>query len=179
MEENNRTDAAEIKTVYVKEKQRTGWWKIVMMILTILIALSFGLTALFSGISAWQLSRIANYQEASYYQSPGQYGYDPYDYYDDFGGYESEIPSDSGIADDGTADEYLDDIDLGDLFEYFGISGNNGSYGTETPADGSQENGTNRRNENTETNEADSLEDWFNNLFGTGDAGSTQSEQSF
>lgn len=158
---NNIREEAEIKTVYVKEKQRTGWWKIVMLILTILITITFMATALFAGLGAWQLHKIEqNQAEAQiavpqqpepYYGNGGgnsQYGqggyYDDYDYYDGYG-YGADNDDDLSLQD--ILDLYGDDIE--DILNNAG-SNNGGGNGNSSGSG--------------------SFSDWFSDLFGTDDS---------
>lgn len=157
--ENNIREEAEIKTVYVKEKQRTGWWKIVMLVLTILITLTFMATALCTGIGAWQLHKIEQNQEAQiaappqtdpYYGNGGGYGNSQYGN----GGYYDDYDFDDGY---GYGAEKEDDLSLQDILDLYGddldeILGG-GSGGT-----------------NGNSSESGSFSDWLSDLFGTDDS---------
>lgn len=170
--EEIREEAAEVKTVYIKEKKRTGWWKIVMLILTILITLTFGATALFTGLGTWQLYRIAEHQEKAetqtqmtpdpyYYggQGSGQYG-NYGDYYDDYysGDYGYGNNKEDYDLDDILGQYGIDeDFDWNEIGQYFNDGGSNSGSGS---SDSSWQN---------------DFSDWFTSLFGSDEnSGATQ-----
>ncbi len=168
--ENNIREEAEIKTVYVKEKQRTGWWKVVMLILTILITITFAATALFAGIGAWQLNRIAENQEKTQIQMPGYV--DPY-YNGNNGGYSQGGNGGYQYGNGGYNDGYSygsendEDLDWNDIFDYFNSSDNTDGTESETVNGG-----------NTASSDADWQDEfsgWLSDLFGGGNSsGNTQ-----
>ena len=174
MDEKIREEAQEVKTVYIKEKKRTGWWKIVMLILTILITLTFGATALFAGLGTWQLYRIAENQEKieipaqnvpnPYYYGGGQSGNGGY-YDDSYGSNGQEDYSFDDILDQYGIDE---DFDWNDIEQYFGNGGNNGGNNN------GSNNGGNSGN-SSDSSWRDDVSDWFTSLFGNEESsGSTQ-----
>ena len=164
--EEIREEAAEVKTVYIKEKKRTGWWKIVMLILTILITLTFGATALFTGLGTWQLYRIAEHQEKV--ETPAQNVPDPY-YYGGQGG------NNSGYYDDYYNSDYgygssKEDNDLNDILEQYGIDENDWNEIGQYFNDGGSSSGS-----SSDSGWQDDLSDWFTSLFGSDEgSGATQ-----
>ncbi len=177
MEENIREEAA-VKTVYIKEKKRTGWWKIVMLILTILITLTFAATALFAGLGSWQLYRIAeNQEQMKGQQIPG--GYIPFGNgsYNDDDYYQDSVPetgNDSGYQADGETG--IDNIDLDDILEFFGYNGENGSGNTGNSGENIQNPGSSENNTGKDWKE--SISGWMNDLFG-GSGNNDQNTQGF
>lgn len=197
-EEYGKRETAEVKTVYLKEKEKTGWWKIVMLVLTCIITISFCATALFAGLGAFQLSKIADRPEPAVYQSPLP-GYGPAETYDQGNG--SNSPESSGSYAPGY------DIDVEDIIDFFnglGGNGNNGAgdYNDNNNADNNNNNnrndnnanennnnnGSNSNNNNNNNNGSNnkgtdnsggssdfSIIDWFSGLFGN----SGNSELSF
>ena len=169
--EEIREEAAEVKTVYIKEKKRTGWWKIVMLILTILITLTFGATALFTGLGTWQLYRIAEHQEKAETQAPtapdpyyyggqgsGQYGHYG-DYYDDY------YSGDYGYGNN------KEDFDLDDILGQYGIDENDWNEIGQYFNDGGSSSGSG----SSDSGWQDDLSDWFTSLFGSDEgSGATQ-----
>lgn len=175
MEEKNREEAT-VKTVYIKEKQKTGWWKVVMLILTILITLTFAATALFAGLGCWQLYRIAEKQETM--EVPAQTVPDPY-YYGggsqngNNGGYYDDSYGNSGQNDydiDNILDQYGidEDFDWNDIEQYFNNGNNNGNN------NGGNNNGNNNGS-NSQSNWRDDVSNWLTDLFGVDEGnGATQ-----
>lgn len=178
MNDNMEKETAEIKTVYVKEKQRTGWWKIVMLILTILIVLAFGATALFTGIGVWQLNRIAENKEQTQtqYQIPANDGYDYYGggSYDGYGSYYGQNPNSNYNGNYGGSYYGEDDIDLDDIFDYFYShdSSSNGT-GNENVADDFYSDYGYGDSYSADAEDDDSwgaFSDWLTELFGGSDS---------
>lgn len=163
-----REEAAEVKTVYIKEKKRTGWWKIVMLILTILITLTFGATALFTGLGTWQLYRIAEHQEKV--ETPAQNVPDPY-YYGGQGG------NNSGYYDDYYNSDYgygssKEDNDLNDILEQYGIDED---FDWNEIGQYFNDGGNNSGNSSSDSSWQNDFSDWFTSLFGSGEnSGATQ-----
>ena len=175
--EEIREEAAEVKTVYIKEKKKTGWWKIVILILTILITLTFGATALFTGLGTWQLYRIAEHQEKTEVQTPNV----PDPYYYGGNGY-GQSGNNSGYYDDYYNGDYgyghgngKEDYDLDDILEQYGIDedfdwNDIGQYFS----DGGSNNGNGSGSNNSSGSWKDDVSDWFTSLFGSDDNGATQ-----
>ena len=177
MEENKKMEdqykeEAEVKTVYIKEKKRTGWWKIVMLVLAILIAIIFAVNAVLTGFGAWQLKRIADQQENFPMQA------------------QEEILPDNNEGSSG-----LSDINLEDILQFFGYGNQNGSSngGNYTVPDqnddssyfnipdqngGSDIFGEYGLNGEDGNNSGGSFMDWLEGLFGTGDGNGTGQESS-
>lgn len=167
-----KEEAAEVKTVYIKEKKRTGWWKIVMLILTILITLTFGATALFTGLGTWQLYRIAEHQEKvetpaqtvpdPYYyggQGSGQYGNNS-DYYDDY--YNSDYGYGNG----------KEDYDINDILEQYGIDED---FDWDEIGQYFNDGGSNSGSGSSGSSWKDDVSDLFTSIFGSDDgSGATQ-----
>lgn len=166
--EEIREEAAEVKTVYIKEKKRTGWWKIVMLILTILITLTFGATALFTGLGTWQLYRIAEHQEKV--ETPAQNVPDPY-YYGGQGG------NNSGYYDDYYNSDYgygssKEDNDLNDILEQYGIDED---FDWNEIGQYFNDGGSNSGNSSSDSSWQNDFSDWFTSLFGSDEgSGATQ-----
>ena len=145
-----------------------------MLILTILITLTFGATALFTGLGTWQLYRIAEHQEKAetqvqtapdpyYYggQGSGQYG-NHSDYYDDY------YSGDYGYGYGNNKEDY----DLDDIF---------GQYGIDEDFDWNEieqyfnDGGSSSGSGSSGSSWQDDLSDWFTSLFGSDeDSGATQ-----
>ena len=163
-----REEAAEVKTVYIKEKKRTGWWKIVMLILTILITLTFGATALFTGLGTWQLYRIAEHQEKV--ETPAQNVPDPY-YYGGQGGNNSGYYDDYYNSDYGCGSS-KEDNDLNDILEQYGIDED---FDWNEIGQYFNDGGNNSGNSSSDSSWQNDFSDWFTSLFGSGEnSGATQ-----
>ena len=173
--ENKNREEQEVKTVYVQEKQKTGWWKIVMLILTIIIAFSFSVTAVLGVIGIVQLSRIEENQVAAQAYAGG--GYDLYEYgcedgscydndygYGNYGGnsgygsyYGYNGSTGSGYGNDEDIYEYYYGYDDDDLSNYFSEGQPSGNNGSDTISD-------------SDLNE---IFEWFADIFGESDGSNT------
>ena len=176
MNENMERETAEVKTVYIKEKQKTGWWKIVMLVLTIIIAVTFAATALFAGIGVWQLNRIAENKEQTQIQLPGDDGYDYYwgDSEDGYGNYYGNGQSNpySG-SHNGNSYGSEDDINLDDIFEYFyGQDSSTGGNGN-TVEDFYSDYGDSHDVSVDDEDGWGAFSDWLSELFGGSDSTTT------
>lgn len=153
-------------------RERTGWWKIVMLVLTCVITLCFVLTTLFTGLGAGQLKRIADQGDQFSYEYPGMFEEDPFGNYGY--GYDFDDDYDYGYGDE--AEGFGSDITLKDILDFFGISedsidgygdfinepdgnskGNNNGNGANQGGGSTPDSGQYRQN---------SISDWFGELFG-------------
>lgn len=159
-------------------KPKTGWWKIVMLVLAVIVVIAMLVGIVFAGSAANQLKRIANAEE-----------------------YQAELIRDGAGNGANAGGGY--NINLGDILDLFGIggsgsSGNNDNYfdyyiddNYDVPAENKPGNNNSNSNENKQNENTDSagsiditedlggfgdmISGFFEDLFG----GSQSQDQSF
>ena len=117
----SKTDkgTVETKTVYVKEKQPLGWWRIVMLVFAGVAAVSFLACACFAGIAAGQIQKIAQ-QTPTYRTAEGSAPFgNPYDSGSTYGGNSSGSGSTYGNGGTYGGDSYYVQPGYGGGMDYY------------------------------------------------------------
>lgn len=182
MENNYGKEEAEVKTVYVEKKQKTGWWKIVMLVLACVATVCLFLSTIFSAIRTIQLGAIAGNQMITYdYSTYGDDSWYEDGYMDDYSyGTDGRKEGAQGDGDyyyqEGGYDMSLDELmDLIRGFEtYYNENYSNPNGNNNNANDNNANNNTNNNNNNpnpnsNQTPKQDStspITDWFEGIFG-------------
>lgn len=171
MEEKGRNEEGTIN--YEEKKQKTGWWKIVMLVLASIITVCIFLITLFSGLNLVQNRLMGSQRSAQVYEyrTPEDFGPYYYEEYDDYG-YNEDYPSESNAEMDEFFNEIFSNISVADvirLFEAFG--GENVQQIPQNENGGQQQipqnenGGQQESNINKGTEGGNTIADWFSQLF--------------
>lgn len=171
MEEKGRNEEGTIN--YEEKKQKTGWWKIVMLVLASIITVCIFLITLFSGLNLVQNRLMGSQRSAQVYEyrTPEDFGPYYYEEYDDYG-FNEDYPSESNAEMDEFFNEIFSNITVADvirLFEAFG--GENVQQIPQNENGGQQQipqnenGGQQESNINKGTEGGNTIADWFSQLF--------------